>query len=298
MNKVEYLSNSNEVLTKKLQQKNLEILLYYKNICEQYNLTFYLCGGGLIGAIRHAGFIPWDDDIDCFMPRKDYEKLYSLWSTIADIDKYKICRTNEYENYHDAGMSIRDCDTTLINKHSEQEDICHGVALEIMPIDGCPNSSIKRMIQLIEASLFALFNAQRLPDNKGKCIRVISQIMYKIVRSNKSRTKIWKWCEREMAQYNWDECEYVTELVGSVKGMLIKHPKERFEKIVYKDFEGHKIPVMEGYDEYLKLIFGDYMKLPPVDQRVAKHNAIIDLDTPYIKYKGILYCKEVNKNEV
>ena len=95
-----------------------------------------------------------------------------------------------------------------------------------------------------------------------------------------------------MVKYNWDDCKYVTELVGSIKGMLIKHPKEDFDNVVLKDFEGYKIPVMAGYKRYLKEIWGDYMQLPPEEKRVAKHDVVyMNLNEPYTKFKGIYYCK-------
>lgn len=299
MNSKEY-NNSYEVTdlksitpeqTKALQSKALEILLYFKDFCEEHGLLFYLCGGCCIGAIRHNGFIPWDDDVDVFMPRDDYEKLAVLWPKYADTDRYTYCRTNKTENYHDAGASIRDNNTTFINKHSVDEDICHGLGLEIMPIDGYPNSKFKRFKQLIFAMIFALFNVQRLPDNKGKFLRVLARVIYAIIPSKKLRYKIWKYSEKQMSKYKWDECGYVTELIGSVKGMLLKHPKEWFETAVYKDFNGYKMPVMAGYDQYLRRIFGDYMQLPPEEKRIPKHNTVyINLNESYKKYKGVYYC--------
>ena len=80
-------------MTKEIQEKELNMLLYFKEFCDKHNLRFYLCGGGLIGAIRHNGFIPWDDDLDLFMPRPDYEKLAELWPKYADTERYTYCRT-------------------------------------------------------------------------------------------------------------------------------------------------------------------------------------------------------------
>lgn len=273
-----------------IQNKMMEMLLYFQEICDANDLKFYLCGGCLIGAIRHEGFVPWDDDIDVFMPRPDYERLKVVWKKYADTERYSYCRTTYYENYHDAGASIRDNYTTFINRHSINEDICHGLALEIMPIDGCPKFFLSRIRQLFNAMVFALFNAQRLPDSKGKIVRNLSKIIYSIVRSKKTRYQIWKHAERVMTKYKWKDCNEVTELVGSIKGMFIKHPKEDFDEVVYKKFEGHEIPVMRGYERYLNKIWGDYMKLPPVEKRVAKHDAVyINLNEGYKKYRGIYY---------
>lgn len=278
---------------KELQSKTLEMLLFFDSFCKENNLKYFLCGGGLIGAIRHHGFIPWDDDIDLFMPRDDYEQLAVLWPQIVDSSKYMYCRTDLKHLYHDAGASIRDVNTTAINRHSVNEDICHGVALEIMPIDGCPNSKIKRCFQLYNAFVFNLFNVQRLPDNKGKLVRLLTSLVYKIVYSPKQRYKIWKRAEKRMSKYKWDDCDEVTELIGSIKGMLLRHPKCDFFNVVYKDFEGYNFPVMAGYDRYLRLIWGDYMQLPPVEKRKAKHDyAYLSITEPYKQFKGKYYCCE------
>lgn len=278
-------------ITKEIQDKELEILLYFKKICDKYGLKFYLCGGGLIGAVRHKGFIPWDDDLDVFMPRPDYEKLAEIWRKHADTKHYSYCRTDLNHNYHDGGASIRDNYTTFINKHSVDEDICHGLALEIMPIDGCPKSHFARLFQLYNAMLFSLFNVQRLPNNKGKIFRFMAGIIYKIIPSKVTRYKIWKKAERRMMKYNFYESDEVTELIGSIRGMKIRHPRKDFEDITYLTFEGRKVPVMSGYDRYLHLIWGDYMQLPPADKRVAKHDAVyIDMDNTYKKYRGKYYC--------
>ena len=272
-----------------IQAKELNMLLVFKEFCDAHNLRFYLCGGGLIGAIRHKGFIPWDDDLDIFMPRPDYEKLAELWPIHGD-KRYTYCRTTRDKIYHDAGASIRDEETTFINRHSVNEDICHGLALEIMPIDGCPKSTVKRFFQLMWAMTFALFNAQRLPDNKGKVYRMLAGCIYKVISKPSWRYHIWRFAEKQMSQYDFDTSHEVTELIGSLKGMKLRHPRQDFDHVVYKEFEGHQIPVMAGYERYLRLIWGDYMQLPPVEQRVAKHDAVyIDMDRSYTNYKGIHY---------
>ena len=278
-------------MTKDLQAKMLEMLLYFDKFCRENHLKYYLCGGCLIGVIRHHGFIPWDDDVDLFMPRPDYERLAKLWPQKVDPAKYMYCRTDRDHVYHDGGASIRDVNTTEINRHSVNDDICQGIALEIMPIDGCPKSKIKRAIQLFHAFVFSLFNVQRPPDNKGRLIRTVSTLAYALVRSPGLRYKIWKRAERGMTRYSWDSCDEVTELIGSIKGMLLRHPKADFDNVVYKDFEGHSVPVMAGYDRYLHLIWGDYMALPPEEKRVAKHDVVyLSTTEPYAQFKGVYYC--------
>lgn len=287
------LENVSDEEIRALQRKQLDILVHFKQFCDEHNLMFYLGGGCLIGAIRHEGFVPWDDDIDIFMPRPDYEKIGPLWNAYGDTKRYTYCRTNEEDNYHHAGASIRDNNTTFINKHSAQEDICHGLGIELLPLDGYPESKIKRGKQIIDAMIFRLFNTQRLPDNKGSVVRFISKLIYAVVPSSKARYRLWRYAEREMSKYTWKDYDYITELTGSIKGMLLKHPKKWFDSSIEKNFEEFKMPVMAGYDEYLTLIFGDYMELPPENERIAKHDVVyINLEKSYKDYKGIYYCTE------
>lgn len=275
---------------KKLQAKMLDMLLYFKDFCEKHGLMFYLCGGGAIGAIREHGFVPWDDDIDCFMPRADYERFAELWERYGDKDRYVYCRTNDKVNFHHSCTSLRDPSTTFICSYNQNLDICHGVAFEIAPIDGCPKSRIKRYVQLFHAFTYALFNTQRLPNNKGKLFRAAAKVIYALVPSQKLRYMLWKNAEKQMSKYSWDECDKVTELIGSIKGMLLEHPKEWFASQVWVDFEGHKVPVMAGYHEYLTLIFGNYMERPSADQQKPKHELeFVDMDHPYTYYKGVRY---------
>ncbi len=289
-----------ETKLREVQNKSIEILLYFKEFCEEHNLTFYLCGGCCIGAIRHKGFIPWDDDIDVFMPRDDYEKLAVLWEKEADTDRYSLSRSNEKVNYRHTDTAIQDNNTTFINKHSVDLDINHGLMIDVIPLDGCPKSKVKRFFQKIHAMAYSLFNAQRLPDNQGKLLRFLSRIILSIFQSSKLRYKIWSYCERKMTKYDIKDCDYITELVTGYKYLKNEYPKEIFEKAVYKEFEGYKLPVPQGYDTYLRMAFGDYMQLPPEEERVPKHKTVyINLNESYKKYKGIYYCvdeKDVGKN--
>lgn len=144
---------------------------------------------------------------------------------------------------------------------------------------------------MIFAMIYSLFNAQRLPDNQGKVIRIFSKIILSIIKSKKMRYKIWTFAEKQMTKYKIEDCDYVTELVTGLKYMKLKYPKEIFEDAIYKEFEGYQLPVPKGYDTYLKMAFGDYMQLPPVEDRIPKHNTVyINLNESYKKYKGIYYC--------
>lgn len=169
---------SNGVTVRQLQMKLLEIFKYFKQICEENKLTYWCGGGTMLGAIRHKGFIPWDDDLDVFMPRSDYEKLYQIWNKIADTNRYVLVRTDSKHNYHHTAMNLVDIQSTYINRHSENEAIFHGCYIDVIPFEGCPDSKLKRGFQIYHSILYSVFNAQRLPDNQGKFLKFPVKFYY------------------------------------------------------------------------------------------------------------------------
>ena len=282
---------------RRMQLKCLDILLYFKGFCERNKLTFYLGGGSAIGAIRHHGFIPWDEDIDLFMPRPDYEKMCLLWDKQADLSRYILCRSNRKINYHEGAVCIMDVNTTCIIERNKNYDVPQGIVMDIMPLDGCANSWFARKMQLLNAMKFALYNNQRLPENKSNKIRFFSKIALALVPFKSWRDSIWIRAERKMSKYNFYGGKYITELIGAIHGMKIKHPIEDFLETVDVDFEGYKMPLMKGYDAYLKSVFGDYMQLPPENERKQKIKAVyINLDVGYEAFKGKYYCVNRGKN--
>lgn len=276
-----------------LQRKCLEILVYFKKICDENKLTFYLAGGTAIGALRHGGFIPWDDDIDVFMPRPDYEKLTRIWTEVADTSKYVFIRSNRRFNYHHHAAGIVDITTTWIEERNVNNDVPQGVMIDVIPLDGCPDSGFKRLLQLYNAFKFAVFNVQRLPENKNKKVYYGTKIVLCVFRSKWIRDKIWISAEKRMTRYGFYSSKNITELIGEVYGMLEKHPLEDFITTVDINFEGYMMPLMKGYDAYLRSVFGDYMQLPPLEKRVPKTHLVYgNLDEPYTKFKGKYYLSE------
>lgn len=273
---------------KKLQALELEMAKMFVDYCQSNSLLVYFCGGGCIGAVRHHGFIPWDDDLDFFMPRKDYEKLKKIWT---DTEQFTLRYPTATDNDHNIFMTLRDKHTTMIKTYQEDYDIPHGVALDIFPLDGCP-SGIRRKKQLFWALVYQLFCAQMIPENHGNAVRMIGKTALGLFRTKGLRYRIWMHAEKKMSRYSIDDCRYITELCAGPKYMRNEYPKELFKEAVMFEFEQYMMPIPAGYDGYLKQAFGDYMKLPPEEQRLPSHDAYIDLTKPYTVYKGIKYCRK------
>lgn len=280
----------NGVTTRQLQMKSLEILKYFIKICEENDLRYWGGGGTCIGALRHRGFIPWDDDIDIFMPRPDYERLYQIWNDVADTGRYALCRTNREKNNHQTDMQLVDKNTTFINRHSVNEDIMHGVSVDIMPMEGCPKSKAAQWMQIYHSIMYSVFNIQRLPDHQGKFLRFMTKLMLNAVPSPRRRYKIWKKHEALMAKFNFDSSETVKETITSFRALFYEYPRAYFETKQIP-FEDIMINIPVGAHEYMTRIFGDYMSWPEEEQRCAKHDIVyLNLKEPFEKYRGVYYC--------
>ncbi|BED91714.1 MAG: glycosyl transferase [Candidatus Improbicoccus pseudotrichonymphae] len=247
-----------------LQMKNLEMFNYFKNFCEKNNLIFFVCGGCCIGTIRHEGFIPWDDDMDVFMLRNDYEKFKSLWK---NNEKYYI--NSEFYSF----TKFIDKNTTLINKEDILRKNIIGVSLDIFPLDGCPKSKLKRCMQIFCALMYCLYSSNMIPQKHGLIIKFLCTVLLRLP-SVKIKIKLSSFFEKKMSKYPIDDCEKITELCAGPRYIFNEYPKEIFGSCVFKKFEGQSVPIPIGYDEYLKTAFGDYMKIPPKSKQKTDHEIV------------------------
>lgn len=283
--------NSNGVEVRDIQDKLLDILLYFQKFCHENGLKFVLAGGTCLGAVRHGGFIPWDDDVDVFMLRPDYERLQALWQERADTTRYACVRSDDKVNIHHAATEIKDNRTTFINRHSRDLDINQGLMIDVIPLDAVAEGKGARLCQMLHSMLFCCFNFQRLPEHKGKLTYYGTKLALAVFRSPKLRYRIWKRAEERMSRYPMSGCSRVASLIEGATIMRQRFPRDWFEHPAQADFEGHRMPVPRDVDQYLRISYGDYMRLPPEEERVFRHDAVfIDLEHGYEQYKGVQYC--------
>ena len=260
-----------------LQLRQLDMLRFFKDFCEKNDITFYLFVGGLIGALRHGGFIPWDDDVDVILKRPDYERICALWKEQDPSERFRLLRTDGEVFTGNTFATLTDTKYRMVKANQVDYDIPRGLVLDIFPLDACPNGSFARKVQMLWAMIYSLFQAQIVPENHGGVLGFGSRLLLGIFRGKRVRERLWRLAERKMTKYRFEDCDCLTELCAGPHWMRIKFPKRIYEGVAHVSFEGIELPCMSGYEEYLATVFGDYMQLPPEEDR-RPHHEIVELE--------------------
>lgn len=248
----------------------LKILKHVDNFCKERNIRYFLAGGTLLGAIRHKGFIPWDDDIDIMMFRDDYERFVKEY-VLNDKSHFKLFTNDLNKNFHYTYAKIGDTSTHLIDERLDAIDV--GVNIDLFPIDNVPNSKFANY-KLVRSNLFLqqIMTMKQLPLKEGRgimknAVLAFAHFLLKPVSINAIINKITA---------NSIECkDDNSELCGLTVAVRIDkqiHPRKDCNEVKMVDFEGLKLPAPSGYDDYLRHLYGDYMTLPSPEKRIAHHN--------------------------
>lgn len=262
----------------KLKKCEKDILAAFIEICNRHNIKYFLQGGTLLGAVRHSGFIPWDDDVDVSLMREDYEKFIAVAQ--SELPSYYFLQTKDTDReYPNNFAKIRDSRTTFIETAGKYLNINHGVYIDIFPFDYYPDGIKGKIFEIKKKLLTWRINtAFYLPNMslKSKIATAVSCLIYPSRRrAIEKREKLFKRVPPAKRLINnsgaWREKEIV--------------PAKWFTQTVELSFEGLKAVSSYKYDEWLTFVYGDYMTLPPEKERVGHHyTEIVDLDRPYTEY--------------
>ena len=275
---------------RELQLALLEVLSDVINLCEENNLRYYAFGGTCLGAVRHSGFIPWDDDIDIAMPREDYNKLLSIAEEKLP-PHYKVISGYTRSIFSLCIAKIHNLNNTRIGPAViDIPEVYSGVSIDIMPLDGIMQDSKERNRYIKRLGRMELINSRLRFFTKAHGIKgvVLNPIMYcanKLV-SQKAKMKYFEKCVATESRYPFD-CSDMLMHSGfvSCRRNKVLIPRKCFEEWIYMDFESIKIRVPKEYDLYLRLYYGDdYMTPPPESEREYHEVALIDLDKPFSYY--------------
>lgn len=253
-------------------------------ICEEHNLRYFCVGGTVIGAVRHNGLIPWDDDIDVAMPRPDYDRFCQLCRTI-DLDGFELAdvQTPGYPCYF---AKFCDANTSLIE--IAEVPCLYGVYIDVFPIDGTSNDmdeakqqmqTFKRWSNKLNAALthLSLKEYLKLLFNPHEWGRMAIQTLCVLTGREWVRRLIVRKLDRLVSKYPYDTAVNVANFGGAWGAKEIS-PKEWVEPSVQHEFEGMMVNIPGNYDAYLTRMYGNYMQLPPEEKRVSHHlHAFVDL---------------------
>lgn len=272
-------------IQKQLQDAQLCILKEIDRVCSILEIDYFLAFGTAIGAVRHQGFIPWDDDIDIYMTFEDLEKLEHHRELFSPCFFVQNSKTDP--EYGLMITRIRNSNTTLIENEEINRDINHGIFVDIYPLYNAPTnkSALKAMCRWSLVGRLFLYGEP--PRNHGKLMKIISIMVLKITPKAIKKGIVDKSYEK-VGQYK--ETGFLTRARKDGKSVPV-FPKDYFFPAQRVVFEDMMAPVPAKNHEILTILYGDYMKLPPEEKRVVHHNyRKVDCKNSYKKYKGVDYC--------
>ena len=270
------MKNKQELTIKQTQAISLEILKIIADICEEQKFRYFLIYGTLIGAIRHKGYIPWDDDVDIMMPRPDYDRL--LKYLYENIDRYSYLEVfnhdvNELYPY----MITRISDKRYVIEMANEKPYGMGVFIDIYPYDGLGNDEKEalkyglkgdRLSSICYQATRDHFAIENTTSGLRKMIKYPFYLFSKMIGKNRIQERL----ERLARVKPYDQNAYVGCVVWLSGGMKDIFPKAWFEEFITVPFEKYEFRIPKDYDKILRHIYGDYMKLPPEKDRIGHHN--------------------------
>ena len=262
--------------TRSVQTVQLQILLDIDKICRENGRKYYVIGGTLLGAVRHKGFIPWDDDIDIAMQRLDYDWFMENGQGLL-TNKYYLQNYRTEKYYYLPFAKVRKKGTTYVEQQLANLNIHHGVYIDIFPLDHVPDSECKRKLQWIE-----IFCLSKTIMSKMKVITIKSSFKHRrtiafflrVLSFSVSKHELGNRLERVMKKYHGKPCTCIANL-GSPYGYKRNvMQQEMFGDPIDIEFEGHRVMSPNLPEKYLEQMYGDFMKFPPPEQRVGRHGII------------------------
>lgn len=249
-----------------LKKNQLDILKSIDEYCKKYNLRYFLAYGTLLGAVRHKGFIPWDDDIDIIMLREDYEKFVMNFKD----ERYKVFATELFSEYPYPYAKVGDTKTYF--EEEVKDKFAMGVNIDVFPIDKLPQykmSSILRKRNFLQN----VWTFKRLPcvKRRGLMKNIILFVLHVLLLPFPMKCIVKK-MDSFAKKYRSAETMLCGNLVCGYDPDV--YPILDFKESVYLPFEGYSFPCPKNYDNVLKIMFGDYMKLPPKEKQVSHHHFI------------------------
>jgi lipopolysaccharide cholinephosphotransferase len=258
-----------------LEEIHAELLILleeFDRFCKELNIKYFLSGGSMIGAVRHKGFIPWDDDLDLMMLRSDYDVMIKNISKLNPKYRFHSLEVTPDWQYPFAKI---DLPTTFID--DEYRVVQHGLFLDIFPIDFLPNDleeqqKITKKVKLLDLFRGSGTKKKFRPSEQHLFVKKVIKPYADFKGPNYYAKKIDSYAREINAKYQ--NSDVLGVMVVSTHGTKEFLPKEAFSDVIEVQFENQKTYLPVGYENYLTNLYGDYMKLPPVEEQVPAHYKI------------------------
>ena len=262
----EYLSMS------EIQSVSLEILKKVSDFCDENHIKYFLAYGTLIGAIRHQNYIPWDDDVDIMMERPDYDKFLKLFREKNETSYLELFTLEDNPNYP---YNIARVSDSRYYIEVENEKPCGlGIFIDIYPLDGVGHTKEEALTTMKKTTKYPslIFQSTResyhLGNTKGFIRKVLKFPTY-IFAHFIGKDFFIKKLNKIVSNFNYTESEYVAVAVWASRPKF--YPKEWFKDLIKWNFGKYEFYIPKCYDEVLRVSYGDYMQLPPVEERIYQH---------------------------
>lgn len=262
-----------ELNIEELKKTELDIAIYVDDFCRKNGIQYSLGGGTLLGAVRHKGFIPWDDDIDLNMTRDNYERFIDLFS--RENGRYRLVTYKTNPQYKYLFAKVVDTQTCLIEDHNFPVEEM-GVFVDIFPIDSLADTkeAAAEKLKKVKFKRFLCVAAcwkHFYINHNRNTIRQLPRFAFFLLSRFINVQKANEWIEQ---QFPFDESKkYWGCVCGSYEEREIME-REVFTQYIDMEFEGHKFMGIKNYDIYLSNLYHDYMKLPPKEKQVAHHTFV------------------------
>jgi lipopolysaccharide cholinephosphotransferase len=263
-----------EISISELRLIELNILKYIDSVCEKNHIIYTLAYGTLLGAIRHKGFIPWDDDIDICMDRNNFERFVRACQTDKQ-NRYKLLWLDTCETYTLPLPKVIDT-TTILTQNTQNEKMPLGVYVDVFILDKIPNNENQRKRYIEKLELYQRFwgySQNKYVWRNYTLKSILRYLVYCIFHLFNPRRFAELLNNTAKEFYLSDDYSHIGSMVicttGRNKQLL---PKELFDHCFKIDFEGEQFPITCLFDYFLKMCFGNYMELPPIEKRVSNHD--------------------------
>ena len=265
---------------REIQLVQLEIMIAFDRICKKHDITYQLFAGTLLGAVRHKGFIPWDDDVDVCMLRPEYDRFLEIAQQELDPD-YFVQNTYTDPEYYNIFTRIRK-NGTFFDQPTYQEFNFHkGIFIDIFPLDNLPGNWFRRVAKTRSLALLRFFhrkfNKLRKIENVTKVKNPLKRLLKHLghfVACRVSNAFMTRLQDAICVRHNRKETALVTHLTdGALRNRWFQYRMKRTDVLdsIMLEFEGHDFPAPRNYDFILRQIYGDYLQLPPEEERFPHH---------------------------